>query len=73
VYGDHATCQRLLVSDPICLLHVPERLAEIVADQAIILIDDGVSKNLIEANFSEVFGRRPCFIKRANFTDELLV
>jgi glycosyltransferase involved in cell wall biosynthesis len=73
VYGDHATCQRLLVSDPICLLHVPDRFAEIVADEAIILIDDGVSKNLIEANFSEVFGRRPCFVERANFTDQLLI
>jgi glycosyltransferase involved in cell wall biosynthesis len=73
VYGDHATCQTILVSNPRCLLHVPDRLAQIVAEDGIILIRDGLDKVMIEENFLEVFGLRPCFIDQGGFTNEVLV
>ncbi len=67
VYGDKAVCKAVLVTEPECLLHVPDQLAQIAADEGIILVKDG-DKSRIEANFAEVFSLQPRYIKRGLFT-----
>jgi hypothetical protein len=63
VPGDNVACERVIVSDPLCLLDVPETLPRVSARSGLILRcgTDTATDKAISKNFHGVFRAIPAF------------